>query len=405
MAPLGATGHCALTRLCTFQITIKNIGDAPFTGVLHLKDTVGPGTPVRILKGGGFGTCSQARNTQGAGGIAVTSIDCDIGPFPEGIKPNDTVQLEVLVEAGRSWGSDKNLKNCAELSGETDMGPPETRKKDCAEVKLDPFDVGVAKTGDQSCQPGGECRFDIDIFNPNKSVIHDDPVTVTDKLSGLSSAKIVSITPVDGAQDFPCKPQPTQVPFSCTGHMKLLPGNQNHYTMILRLPADASAASFSNCASGWGTPFDRGETSDPSCHAVQLAQTRVSAVQPQDRQEKHPAPVQAGMRNARSIFTLTNTGNQNHAGALTLTDGLADAPSMRIVSIDPPLPCTAQPDNIPFNCKMDGRFHAARRCQADLPHQRARTRSAEANFTNCAILGARKDYTRESERRRYRLLA
>ena len=244
----GATGHCALTGLCTFQITIKNIGDAPFTGVLHLTDTVGPGTPVRILKGGGFGTCDEARNEQGAGGIAVNnSIKCDIG-FPDGIKPNDTVQLEVLVEAGRSWGSDKNLKNCAELTAETDMGPPETRKKDCAEVKLDPFDVGVTKTGDQSCQPGGECRFDIDIFNPNAAVIHNDPVTVTDKLSGLSSAEIVSITPGAEAEDFPCKPQPTQIPFSCTGHMKIMPGHHNHYTMIVRLPADASAASFSNCA-------------------------------------------------------------------------------------------------------------------------------------------------------------
>ena len=171
------------------------------------------------------------------------------------------------MEAGRSWGSDKNLNNCAELSSDADMGPAETPKKDCADVKLDPFDVDVAKTGDQSCQPGGECRFDIDIFNPNKSVIHDDPVTVTDKLSGLSSAQIVSITPAGGAQDFPCKPQPKQIPFSCTGHMKLMPGDHNHYTMVIRLPADASAASFSNCAS---VGKSRSNEGNPSCHSVQL---------------------------------------------------------------------------------------------------------------------------------------
>ena len=132
-----------------------------------------------------MGTCDEAQNTQGAGGFAINSIKCDIGPFPDGIRPNDSVQLEVFVEAGKGWGSNKNLNNCAELSADTDMGPPETPKKDCADVKLDPFDVEVTKTGDQSCQPGGECRFDLDIFNPNDSVTHDDPVTVTDKLSGI----------------------------------------------------------------------------------------------------------------------------------------------------------------------------------------------------------------------------
>ena len=55
----GGTGHCGLTQLCTFQITIKNIGDAPFTGALHLKDTVGPGVPVRILKGSALGRATR----------------------------------------------------------------------------------------------------------------------------------------------------------------------------------------------------------------------------------------------------------------------------------------------------------------------------------------------------------
>ena len=142
------------------------------------------------------------------------------------------------------------------------MGPPETPKKDCADVKLDPFDVDVVKTGDQSCQPGGECRFDIDIFNPTDSVPHDDPVTVTDKLTGLSSAQIVSITPAADADAFPCTPAPTKIPFTCTGHMKLSPKEHNHYTMIVRLPADATATSFSNCASvggSGGEPVPRSE--------------------------------------------------------------------------------------------------------------------------------------------------
>ncbi len=377
----GATGHCGLTELCTFQITIKNIGDAPFTGVLHLKDTVGPGVPVRILKGGGFGTCDEAQNTQGAGGFANTSINCDIGPFPDGIKPNDTIQLEVIAEAGRGWGSDKNMNNCAELSSDADMGPAETPKKDCADVKLDPFDVDVAKTGDQSCQPGGECRFDIDIFNPNNSVTHDDPVTVTDKLSGLSSAQIVSITPAAGADPFPCSPAPTQIPFTCTGHMKLSPKEHNHYTMIVRLPADSSAVSFSNCAS---VGKSRASEGDPSCHAVQMAKPKSQPFSLKI-EKTGPASCAPGSECPFDI-TLTNTGSKDHNGAVTVTDGLSNAPPMSIASIEPPLPCTEQPADIPFTCRTANDFTIPAGGKRTFRITARVPRSAET-FTNCAIVG------------------
>ncbi len=37
--------------------------------------------------------------------------------------------------------------------------------QDCKSVILDPFNVKVTKTGDQSCAPGGECHFTINLFN------------------------------------------------------------------------------------------------------------------------------------------------------------------------------------------------------------------------------------------------
>lgn len=391
----GGTGHCGLTTFCSFQITIKNIGDAPFTGVLHLTDTVGPGTPVRIFKSGGFGTCDEAQNSQGAGGFSVSLIKCDIGPFPEGIKPNDTVQLTVDVMAGVGWGSNKNLQNCAELSADTDMGPPETRKKDCADVKLDPFDVAVEKTGDQNCKPGGECRFDIDIFNPNPSVTHDDPVTVTDKLSGLSSAEIVSITKVSGDNAFPCKPAPTQIPFTCTGKMHIEPGEHNHYTMVVRLPADASAASFSNCASvgGNAAPVPRSEggpgpAGQQSCHKVKVAPPEQQQPSSLRIDKTGPATCKPGSECAFDI-TLTNTGAKSHTGAVTLTDGLSGTASMSIVSIAPPLPCADQPAEIPFSCKTADDFTIPAGGKRTFKVTARVPRSAE-DFTNCAILGGGK---------------
>ncbi|MEI9899079.1 MAG: hypothetical protein WDN31_02000 [Hyphomicrobium sp.] len=266
--------------------------------------------------------------------------------------------------------------------------------RDCAKVKLDPFDVDVSKTGDQSCQPGGLCTFDINIFNPNETVTHDDPVTVTDRLTGLSSAQIVSITQVGQADDFPCKPAPTQVPFSCTGPMKLSPKEENHYTMVIRLPADASAAAFSNCASlgppetDGQAPRSKGSGSGPAeqqaCHQVQLSPDAFSL----KINKTGPATCAPGSDCAFDL-TLTNTGSKGHVGAVSLTDGLSGVDSMRVVSIEPPLPCATQPQRSLSIARPADDFSLPAggtrkfRVTARVP------RSADT-FTNCAILASAK---------------
>ncbi|MBK9080285.1 MAG: hypothetical protein IPL91_14875 [Hyphomicrobium sp.] len=109
-------------------------------------------------------------------------------------------------------------------------------------MKLDPFAVQVSKTGDQSCQPGGECRFDIKLFNDGR-IDHNAPVTITDKLNGIGAMPIVSIVP-----PLPCATQPIEVPF-CTspGDHPLQIGAAEHFVMTIRVPSNATG-SFSNCA-------------------------------------------------------------------------------------------------------------------------------------------------------------
>jgi len=151
--------------------------------------------------------------------------------------------------------------------------------KACASIKLDPFALKITKTGAQSCQPGGQCSFELDIFNPGP-ILHDDPVTVVDNLTGISGAEIVSITQVSGNDAFPCSPAPTKLPFSCTGHMRLEIDEHNKYMMVVKLPADAAATgSFSNCASvagqaGQAAPGPAATGGTPSgaqsCHQVSL---------------------------------------------------------------------------------------------------------------------------------------
>ena len=112
------------------------------------------------------------------------------------------------------------------------------------------FSVNIVKTGDQSCKPGSECHFDLDISDPGP-VVHDAPVTVTDNLNGLSAAPIVSITQTSGDDPFPCSTLPTRLPFSCTGHMHLEVGEHDHYSVVIKVPEGAVELPnnwFANCA-------------------------------------------------------------------------------------------------------------------------------------------------------------
>jgi len=384
--------HCELKKECLYIIRVTNNGTSDFTGPIKITDTISGGVPDLLEEGPGGNIGWNCTKAGGAGGFGAPSIDCTIPGAPDPIKPGTFgplapgkfIELGISVKPGSTWKNSNTIKNCAELIDTgADMGPITSAKKSCTTQKLDPFKLKIEKTGDQSCKPGGECKFDLNIFN-DEQIVHDDPVTVVDNLTGLSSAEIVSITPVGGAQPFPCNPQPTKVPFSCSGHMKLEPGDKNHYTIIIRLPADASAQAFSNCASVGGARSS-GETSDPSCHSVQLAPAEPFNLK---IDKTGPASCAPGSECAFDL-TLTNTGSKAHTGAVTLTDGLSGVDSMSIVSVDPPLPCAEQPKDIPFNCRTGDDFTIAAGASRKFRVTARIPRSAET-FTNCAIVAGGK---------------
>ena len=159
------------------------------------------------------------------------------------------VSVPIWVTPGPGWKKNATVQNCATLKVADGTIGDSLRR--CAQYTLDPFNVKVTKTGDQSCALGGDCNFTIRLFNPGP-IDHNAPVTISDKLSGLSSAQIVSITP-----PLPCAAQPTQIPFSCTslGPVRLdldapegSPFGPRNFKMVVRLPGDASSKQFSNCA-------------------------------------------------------------------------------------------------------------------------------------------------------------
>ena len=116
------------------------------------------------------------------------------------------VTEEVTVVAGPSWTKNSMMTFCGTLTGAVDTFDNfHGDNEDCKSVILDPFNVKVAKTGDQSCAPGGDCHFTINLFNPGP-IDHNAPVTISDHLKGLSSAHILSIKP-----PLPCASQPTHI--------------------------------------------------------------------------------------------------------------------------------------------------------------------------------------------------
>jgi hypothetical protein len=276
-----ATDHgeptCALTGPCTFVGFITNLaGTAPYNGKYILSVTFfsgeGPGRTAGRVKysltvGSAGWTCTPPGDEE------RTLIRCE---HPQQLGPaggpfGNAIPLFLALTPGTEWAKNNILQACFQLGNDpagNDTFDPQKPKVDCATKRLDPFAVKIKKAGGESCAPGGECRFDLEIFNPGP-IVHDDPVTVTDNLTGLASAPIVSIVPAAGAKPFPCAPAPTQIPFTCSGHMRLDINERHKYTMTVKLPANAPVSgAFKNCAT---VASPAGTKSDEDCHEVKLA--------------------------------------------------------------------------------------------------------------------------------------
>lgn len=275
---------CDVNERCPFQIVVTNRGGA-YKGKLSIVDRIevplagSKPTSISVVQADGRLTCSPPADF-------MVSCSADVIELKKG----ERVSISVEVVAGPTWknAASPHMVNCGHLAFDNQPtntgGPPKDR--DCKSVKLDPFDVAVVKTGGQSCQPGKDCKFNLDIFNPG-NIPHDDPVTVTDKLTGIGNAKIVSLTAASGADPFPCVPAPTEAPFTCTGHMHLDVGEHNNYEVVIRIPEDApTEGAFTNCASvGDGSAA---AVEDGSCHTTSLAPASPDPQCPEGWSGKYP---------------------------------------------------------------------------------------------------------------------
>lgn len=246
------TPTCDLKKSCEFGIIITNNGAGQYNGPIVFTDEVPAVTDDGKAQPVPAGVESFADPDWTCTKPTVRSIICT--NKAQTLAPGKSVTLKVIVTPGPDWKKNDVLMNCGTIASPIGNDPgfnPKDRKS-CFGTQLDPFAVKVEKSGGQNCQPGGECKFTISVFNPGP-IDHVAPVTITDQLTGISSASIVSITPVTGDK-FPCNPAPTQIPFTCTspGNYPLLlgpngePSPRKVFDMVVKLPPDAKA--FTNCA-------------------------------------------------------------------------------------------------------------------------------------------------------------
>jgi hypothetical protein len=241
-----------------------------------------------------------------------------------------------VVTPGPGWKKNDNVQNCATL--DVTDGTIGDGLRVCAEYTLDPFNMKVSKTGDQSCTAGEICHFTLNLFNPGP-IDHHAPVTISDKLTGLSSAQIVSIDP-----PLPCATQPTQIPFSCTSPQSVClevdakPGDTcgpREYHIVVRLPDDATAGQFSNCAAIADGESD--QQRDESCVTViaKPAEPRVSITK-----SALSASCSEGAP-CEFLVTITNTGDRLIRGGVAFYDTmLTGSQQLSQVKLDgaPPAP-------------------------------------------------------------------
>ncbi len=260
-------GECAIEGPCDFRVQVLNAGNSAYNGPITFTDEIpaklSSGTEQSIpasieAKPNADWTCTKT---------SVRAISCTHKQTT--LAAATGVVLDLVVTPGPGWKKNDVVTNCANIATPVgnDAGDNKVNDRECAQVQLDPFNVKISKTGDQACAPGSTCTFQLTLFNPGP-IDHNAPVTITDKLTGLSSADIVSISP-----PLPCATQPTKIPFSCTSpdNVRLdvdaaagTPNGPRTFVMVVKLPNDASAEQFSNCATvGNGT-----DGSDEACHTV-----------------------------------------------------------------------------------------------------------------------------------------
>jgi len=237
-----------LDWVCSYEVTITNIGGAPYLGEIVVTDvttadSAGPGNFHEFLvpPPPPWGACMPG------GGVGPQT--CTHPAMAGGLLPGDSVHKFVTFTVPAATPKPAFLKNCATIKHDNDGDGVAEEIKDCASALicdpgLDcPNDVAIEKSADgDTCWPGFPCKFHVKITNlsnanhPAGLVIHDIPNPDAGALS------LPGVLPAF----FNCNPAGPN--HDCTLHVGMLSNTTFNIPFEFVVPNDYPWTTFKNCA-------------------------------------------------------------------------------------------------------------------------------------------------------------
>ena len=155
---------CAAAGVCTYDITIKNVGTVPYTGPINVTDTLPSGWDVAAAGVGTNWTCILKPKI-GSG----VQVDCS---YPAtNLMPGQSVKMKLVLKVPANAKSGE-VQNCAVLSYTLgkDKSCVKTKVKSSSKPKFKiDFKLEKKKSGKSLCQNNGQCIFKLTITNVGSS--------------------------------------------------------------------------------------------------------------------------------------------------------------------------------------------------------------------------------------------
>jgi hypothetical protein len=372
---------CSSDRGCTFEIAVTNVLSTPVNGPIVIDE---------IVSAGNADLSRAVMSTENEPTWICTRSPPFFCTHPEPIQPGVRVPLTVNVKPAATT-EERELTNCASLHTPPDNRQPPTAAA-IAGISIKPTTAAAV------CSEAGGCELNVAVTNTTTKPF-SGPVTVIEVISshrGKIAAGLDNNATLEALPTAPWTCARIGLPWRCVHNaLELAPGASTQLSLKFKPGALGPEDRFLGTSTAIELPGAKGTTTSdfvPVSFLLQRTDARALETQksraigggrgqvcaklplkpPAERVAEPPrdpfslrvikSGASACARGGTCEFRLTllNDGNVDHNAPVTLTDSMgADAPSMDIVSIEPPLPCAEQPARIPFSCTTPGRHPLA----------------------------------------------
>lgn len=327
--------NCSDQGICTFSyhITIKNTGDGDYNGDLNVADSFNikplnvdfiPSPPwqCQTIDGKNFG-CKYANIHLPSGAETVLTVKAQMNQF---VPIKDSTALE----------------NCAKLEEGV-----EGKNEDCAAADLpnQPTPEKPDLSIDKQCTPGVlgglvSCRV---MVRNNGAGKPSGIVRIFDvaRVIGTEAPIVLEDIQPDG-DGWTCEGAPATDLACAIPGSQLAPGTVRYFDAKVRITPNQR---YRNCATGHHEPVVGGDMQRINQSCVEGGvDIRVEKTGPEICRSKEDCTFEV---------TIRNDGETDFSGPVKIGDALglaAEGMTVAVTSIEPPLPCDAQPAAVPFVC-------------------------------------------------------